>query len=94
MILQIVDNTIRPEMADAYMTAAKAFAADSSANDAGCLKMEVMTRAGQPGHVYIVPAWATEEARPASPTFLTYTAHLKPAHLGPQTPILRHRTPH
>ena len=89
MILQIVDNTIRPEMADAYLAAAKAFAADSSANDAGCLKMEVMTQAGQPGHVYIVSVWETEEAMQASATFLKYKASLKPAFLGNQTTILR-----
>ena len=54
MILQIVDNTIRPELAQNYLDAAKAFASDSSANDAGCLKMEVLLCQEKPCHVYIV----------------------------------------
>ena len=51
--------------------------------------MEVMTRDGQPGHVYIVSAWETEEAMQASATFFKYKASLKPAFLGNQTTILR-----
>lgn len=89
MILQIVDNTIRPEMADGYVAAAKAFAADSARHDAGCLAMDVFCREGQPGHVYIVSAWESEAAMQASATFLKHKANLKPAFLGNETTILR-----
>lgn len=89
MILQIVDNTIRPELAGLYLAAAKAFAADSIQNDPGCIRMEVLRRENQPDHVYIVSAWESEEAMQASTTFLKYKAELKPAFLGNETTILR-----
>ena len=89
MILQIVDNTIRPELAQNYLNAAKTFAKDSSANDGGCLKMEVFLRQEQPDHVYIVSAWESAAAMQASTTFLQYKAQLKPAFLGNETTILR-----
>lgn len=89
MILQIVDNTIRPEMESAYLAAAKAFAADSTQNDPGCIRMEVLRREDQPDHVYIVSAWESEEAMLASITFLKYKADLKPAFLGNETILLR-----
>ena len=88
MILQIVDNTIRPELAQNYLDAAKAFASDSSANDAGCLKMEVLLCQEKPCHVYIVSSWESEATIQASTTFLKYKAKLKPAFLGNETTIL------
>lgn len=89
MILQIVDNTIRPEMESIYLAAAKAFAADSTQNDAGCLWMKVFRREGQPDHVYIISSWESEEAMQASTTFLKYKAELKPAFLGNKTTLLK-----
>lgn len=89
MILQIVDNTIRPEGKAGYLAAARDFAADSTQNDAGCIRMEVLCREDQPDHIYIVSAWETEEAMQASATFLKYKARLKPAFLGNTTTILR-----
>lgn len=89
MILQIVDNTIRPEMERAYLAAAKAFAEDSTRNDPGCIRMDVLRREDQPDHVYIVSAWESEAAMQASTTFLKYKAQLKPAFLGNETTMLR-----
>ena len=89
MILQIVDNTIRPEMKAVYLAAAKAFAADSTQNDPGCIRMDVFLHEDQPDHIYIISAWESEAAMLASTTFLKYKADLKPAFLGNETTILR-----
>lgn len=88
MILQIVDNSVRDGMEEAYVAAALLFAEDASANDEGCLGMEVFCCEAQPGHVFIVSRWEDRAHMEASTSFLRHRAGLKPAFLGNETTLL------
>lgn len=87
MVLQIVANEIREGCFDEYVAAAREFAADASANDAGCLGMSVWAEPGKTGRVVIASRWESEEAMAASESFLRHKAKLKPAFLGNETTI-------
>ncbi len=88
MILQIVDNVIKPEQAESYLKAAAAFAKDTT-NDAGCHGMQVFLDEQKKDHVYIISYWESEDAMAASSTFLKHKADMKPAFIRNETTILR-----
>lgn len=88
MILQIVDNIVRPERIGEYLAAAKEFAADSTQNDPGCVRTEVFRKQQQPDHVYIISLWQNEAAMQSAAAFLRHKAALKPAFVSNETTIL------
>ena len=88
MIVQIVDNAVREGMEEEYVAAAQEFAVDASANDTGCLGMEIFGCAELPGHVFIVSRWEDRASMEASTSFLRHKAKLKPAFLGNETTLL------
>lgn len=89
MILQIVDNTIKPEMKEEYLSAARDFAKDSSENERGCLGMEVWLDEENPDHVYIISRWSDQQAMSEAALFLKYKPRLKPCFVGNAATILR-----
>lgn len=88
MIMQMVDNAVREGMEEAYIAAALEFAQDASANDVGCLGMEVFRCAERPGHVFIVSRWEDRSSMESGASFLRHKAKLKPAFLGNETTLL------
>lgn len=88
MLVQIVDNQVILEKKADYVAAAKAFAQDASANDAGCLGMNVWLDTVRPDHVFIVSKWVDAASMEASQSFLRHKKDLKPCFVGNTTTIL------
>ena len=88
MLIQIVDNQVIPEKKEAYVKAAKEFAQDASANDAGCLGMSVWLDIARPDHVFIISNWKDAASMEASQSFLRHKKDLKPCFVGNTASVL------
>ena len=88
MLIQIVDNQVIPEKKEAYVKAAKEFAQDASANDAGCLGMSVWLDAARADHVFIISKWQNAASMEASQSFLRHKKDLKPCFVGNTASVL------
>ena len=72
----VVINDDRVSDVEAYIPAAKAFAADAVANDEGCLSMEVLVDPAVPGRVLCLSHFESEEAFRAHAAGKTFQKHL------------------
>jgi quinol monooxygenase YgiN len=70
MVLVINDDRVSD--VEAYLPIAKAFAADSVANDEGCISMELLVDPKVPGRVLYLAHWENEEAFRKSTTGATF----------------------
>ena len=72
----VVINDDRVTDVEAYLPAAKAFAADAVANDKGCISMEVLTDPAVPGRVLYLSHFESEEDFKAHAAGETFKKHL------------------
>ncbi|TRZ40281.1 antibiotic biosynthesis monooxygenase [Niallia circulans] len=91
MIIQLVENTVKPGKKEEYIKNAKEFCKANKENVDGCLGAYVLTDSEKEDSVYIVNVWESQErmgSEKAGGIFLKHKASLKPYFVKNETTLL------
>lgn len=91
MIIQLVENTVKPGKKEEYIKNAKKFCKANKENVDGCLEAYVLTDSEKEDSVYIVNVWESQErmdSEKAGGIFLKHKPSLKPYFVKNETTLL------